>query len=215
MDWECSLSIVSVILIETVCLCEESEVNCTNHEIGSLKCLNSPSITQNQWTWGPSGRSSCPLSPLPYWVFSFHSRYHSFVQGSCCLFWDWTLNTRWPTEIENYFFVGVFSLKGAWLILMAQTVKNLPILQDTRVLSLGGRDHLAEEMATHSSIRAWRIKWIVETVRLQPMGLQRFRHKWMTHTFSLKSLDLFVTYNKFYWYWTVLILCVCVIQRAN
>ena len=53
---------------------------------------------------------------------------------------------------------------------MAQTVKNLPILQDTRVLSLGGRDHLAEEMATHSSIRAWRIPWTEEPDGLQPIG---------------------------------------------
>ena len=114
-----------------------------------------------------------------------------------------------------FFCRSVQPQRGLRLILMDLTVKNLPVLQDTRLLSLGGKDHLAEEMATHSSIRAWRIKWIEETVRLQPMGLQRFRHKWMTNTFSLKSLDLFVTYNKFYWYWTVLIVCVCVLYREQ
>ena len=41
--------------------------------------------------------------------------------------------------------------------LVAQTVKNLPAVQETRVQSLGREDPLEEEMATHSSILAWRI----------------------------------------------------------
>ena len=50
---------------------------------------------------------------------------------------------------------------------MAQTVKNLPAVQETRVRSLGQEDALEREMATHSSILAWRIPWMEE-----PGGLQ-------------------------------------------
>ena len=45
---------------------------------------------------------------------------------------------------------------------MAQTVKNLPAMQDTRVQSLGWEDPLEKEMAIHSSILAWRIPWTEE-----------------------------------------------------
>ena len=55
-------------------------------------------------------------------------------------------------------------------------VKNLPAIQDTWVQSLGSEDLLEEEMATHSSILAWRISWTEEPGRLQSMGLQRVRH---------------------------------------
>ena len=49
----------------------------------------------------------------------------------------------------------------------AQTVKNLPVMQDTRVRSLNWEDPLEEGMATHSSILAWRISWTEELSRLQ------------------------------------------------
>jgi len=47
--------------------------------------------------------------------------------------------------------------------LVAQSVKNLPVVQETRVRSLGQEDPLEKEMATHSSILAWRIPWTEET----------------------------------------------------
>ena len=50
--------------------------------------------------------------------------------------------------------------------LVAQSVKNLPAVQETRVRSLGQEDPLAKEMATHSSILAWRIPWTEEPGRL-------------------------------------------------
>ena len=59
---------------------------------------------------------------------------------------------------------------------MAQMVKNLPTMLETRVLSLGREDPLEEEMATHSSILAWRIPWTEEPGGLQSMGSQRVRH---------------------------------------
>ena len=45
---------------------------------------------------------------------------------------------------------------------MAQTIKNLPTMQETWVLSLGWEDPLEEDMVTHSSILAWRIPWTEE-----------------------------------------------------
>ena len=59
---------------------------------------------------------------------------------------------------------------------MAQTVKSLPAVQETRVRSLGGEDPLEEGMATHSSILAWKIPWMEEPGGLQSMGSQRVRH---------------------------------------
>ena len=60
--------------------------------------------------------------------------------------------------------------------LMAQMVKRLPTMQNTRVRFLGWEDPLEKEMATHSSILAWKIPWTEEPGRLQFMGLQRVRH---------------------------------------
>ena len=59
---------------------------------------------------------------------------------------------------------------------MAQTVKNLAAMQETWVQSLGQEDPLEKEMATHSSILAWRIPWTEEPGRLQSMGLGTVRH---------------------------------------
>ena len=61
-------------------------------------------------------------------------------------------------------------------LLAAQTVKCLPMMPETRVQSLDWGDLLEKEMATHSSILAWKIPWTEEPGRLQSMGLQRVRH---------------------------------------
>ena len=55
-------------------------------------------------------------------------------------------------------------------------VKNLPAIQETQVQSLGWEDPLEKEMATHSSILAWRIPWTEGPGGLQSMGLQRVGH---------------------------------------
>ena len=60
--------------------------------------------------------------------------------------------------------------------LVAQMVKRLSTMQETRVQSLGREDPLEKEMATHSSILAWKIPWTGEPGRLQSMGLQRVGH---------------------------------------
>ena len=55
---------------------------------------------------------------------------------------------------------------------MAQMVKRLPTMWETRVQSLGQEDLLEKEMAPHSSILAWKIPWMEEPGRLQSMGLK-------------------------------------------
>ena len=56
---------------------------------------------------------------------------------------------------------------------MAQTVKSLPAMQETRVPFLAQEDPLEKEMAIHSSTLAWKIPWTEEPDRLQSMGSQR------------------------------------------
>ena len=60
--------------------------------------------------------------------------------------------------------------------LVAQTVKRLSTMWETRVQSLGQEDPLEKEMAIHSSTIAWKIPWTEEPGRLQPMGSQRVGH---------------------------------------
>ena len=55
-------------------------------------------------------------------------------------------------------------------------VKNLPVIQETQVQSLGREDPLDKGMATHSSILAWRMPWREEPGGLQSMRSQRVRH---------------------------------------
>ena len=59
---------------------------------------------------------------------------------------------------------------------MAQMVKRLPAMQETRVQSVGQEDLPEKEMATHSSILAWKIPWSEEPGRLQSMGSLRAGH---------------------------------------
>ena len=68
----------------------------------------------------------------------------------------------------------------SWASLVAQLLKNQPKMWETCVRSLDWEDILEKGTATHSSILAWRIPWIV-----QSMGWQRVRHDWGTFTHSL------------------------------
>ena len=56
--------------------------------------------------------------------------------------------------------------------LVAQSVKNLPAVQETQILSLGWEDPLEKEIANHSSIVAWKIPWTEEPSRLQSLESQ-------------------------------------------
>ena len=67
-------------------------------------------------------------------------------------------------------------IKCAKAALVAWMVKRLPTTRETWVQSLSREDPLEKEMATHSSIHAWKIPWIEEPDGLQSMGLQRIGH---------------------------------------
>ena len=62
--------------------------------------------------------------------------------------------------------------KKFWTFLLAQMVQNLPAMWETQIRSLGWVDPLEKEMATHSSILAWRIPWTEKLGGLPSMGLQ-------------------------------------------
>ena len=67
-----------------------------------------------------------------------------------------------------------------WASLMAQMVNNLPAMQEIQVWSLGQEDSMEKEMATHSSILAWKIAPKEDPGELHPIGSQR--HYWATKT---------------------------------
>ena len=89
-----------------------------------------------------------------------------------------------------------FTFGGSKLLMTLTSLEemvaqNLPAMQETQVQSLGWEDPLEKEMATHSSILAWRIPWTEEPGRLQSMGSQRVGHNWVNNIFT----DILV-----YWY---------------
>ena len=72
--------------------------------------------------------------------------------------------------------------------LVAQMVKCLSTLWETRVRSLGWEDPLEREMAIHSRTIAWEIPWTEEPGRLQSMGSQRVGHDWATSLYTISTL---------------------------
>ena len=94
-----------------------------------------------------------------------------------------------------------------WATLVAQMVKFLPTMRETQVQSLGWEDLLEKEMATYSSILAWKIPWTEEPIRLQSMGSQRVGHDWATSlSLSMRSslilllkLTISLLLNSFYY----------------
>ena len=67
---------------------------------------------------------------------------------------------------------------------IAQMVKSLPAMQETRARSLGREDLLEKEMSPHSSLLAWEIPWTEEPGGLQSMGLQIVDHDRATNSSS-------------------------------
>ena len=86
-------------------------------------------------------------------------------------YWLASLSSSFPVEsiLPPFYLPLVASL-------VAQTVKRLPAMQETQVQSLGREALLEKEMATHSSILAWKIPWMEEPGGLQFMASQRVGH---------------------------------------
>jgi len=83
---------------------------------------------------------------------------------------------RYFLPILYYQLANITIFEEIYASLVAQRLKRLPGMQETWVRSLGRKDPLEKEMATHSSILAWRIPWRVEPGRVQSMGSQRVGH---------------------------------------
>ena len=82
-------------------------------------------------------------------------------------------------RLSNWHTLILFSFASHckdWASLVAQLVKHPPAMWETWVQSLGWKGPLEKEMATHSSILAWRIPWTVEPGGLPSMGWQRVGH---------------------------------------
>ena len=94
-----------------------------------------------------------------------------------CLFFSYT-NKSWQTSYNQ----ALSWCTTLCPMLAAQMIKNLPAMQESQVPSLGWEDPLEKQMATHSSILAWRILWTEEPGGLQSMGSQRVRHNRVTNT---------------------------------
>ena len=102
------------------------------------------------------------------------------LQGSLFSFFNWFFYFSSSLYIICLFLYFFFNLKQ-YLLTSFSLVKNLPAMQETQVWSLGWEDPLEEEMATHSSILAWKIPWTEEPGGLQSMGWQRVGHNWVTN----------------------------------
>ena len=84
-------------------------------------------------------------------------------------------------RLNSKTFVWFLSEDGASLV--AQMVKHLPAMRETRVRSLGREDPLEKDMATHSSTLARKIPWTEEAGRLQSMGVAKSRTRLSDFTF--------------------------------
>ena len=98
---------------------------------------------------------------------NFHTLLYVAVRG-----YMWAVSL---SELE--YLMSVIKLETS---LVAQMVKHLSTTRETWVWSLGGEDLLEKEMATHSSILAWKIPWMEKPNRPQSTGSQRVRHDWAT-----------------------------------
>ena len=129
---------------------------------------------------------------------------------------SWTRLSDW-TELNWWL---------TWASLIAKSVKNLPSGQETWVWSLGWEDPLEKEMATHSSIFAWRIPWTDEPGRLHIVhGVARVGHdlatkereRWLTFLFLKCSPNITKISNQFYFVnqWKSLYLIMHFIQNLS
>ena len=117
----------------------------------------------------------CLLNSCKEWLILLYSR-DPLLGWPCTKYHQsWTILTGEESMIDNY-----TDTKGFKASLVAHMVKNLPIMQDAWVQSLGQEDPLEKEMATHSSILAWRIPRTEEPEGLQSMGSQNVRYDWLT-----------------------------------
>ena len=113
-------------------------------------------------------QSSCPCDP-----YSTADAQAQFSLSLCGVPGSWRTRFVWVL-LASLAGIGFDSKRefAPPTVLLAQRLKRLPAMQETRVWSLGWEDALEKEMATDSSILAWRIPWREEPGRLQSVGSQ-------------------------------------------
>ena len=119
-----------------------------------------PGNCRGRWicqTQAPCSTAPSPSWPLPSLLTATSSKTPSGFQGRLL-------------SKEPGMFTPPHPIPAASLV--AQSVKNLPAMQETQVRSLGREDPLEKEMATHSNILPWRIPWTEEPGGLQSTGSQ-------------------------------------------
>ena len=106
---------------------------------------------------------------LVKWVTGSQKKiqYYTVISKAICQVTPWTLHRR---EL---------------IIIIGSVVKILPAMQKTQVQSLGQEDSLEEDIATHSSILAWRIPWTEEPGGLQSIGSHKVRHDWSNWAYTI------------------------------
>ena len=101
-----------------------------------------------------------------------------FSKAAIIFYIPTSMHPWWNLVLSVFLILAI--LMGIWASLVAQRLKRLPPMRETRVRSLGWEDPLEKEMATHSRILAWRIPWTKEPGGLQSTGSQRVGHDWVT-----------------------------------
>ena len=105
---------------------------------------------------------------------------------------QFTLRYLFTTEKQNICSQRCRMLIAASFVtasLAAQMAKNLPVMQETQVRSLGREDPLEKGLATLASFLVWKIPWTEEPGELQSTGSQRVGHEWLTQTQKNKDLS--------------------------
>ena len=116
---------------------------------------------------------SCESYTVCWFICLFTQLFTKVPSSSLRVSKNCVANTSWSLNF------GLLLIK-CWTSLVAQRVKWLPSMQETWVWSLGGEDPLEKEMATHSSILAWKTPWMEKPDGLQSMESQRVGHDWVT-----------------------------------
>ena len=130
-----------------------------------------------------SSESALHIRWPKYWSFSISISPYSEHPGLISCRMDWLDLLAVQVTLKSL--LQHHNSKASILKPVAQLVKDLPAAQETRVWSLGWEDPLEKEMATHSSILAWKISWTEEPGGLQSMGLQSVRYNRATNTYLL------------------------------
>ena len=117
------------------------------------------------------------LANLKYFIFERFKMFHIHsISHEIKMF-------QYVCSVEKHRVKKYYTVHRGFPSLVAQRLKHLPPMWETRVQSLGREDPLEKEVATHSSIPAWRIPWMEEPGGLQSTGPQRVGHDWATSLF--------------------------------